>query len=153
MNLFRLVAVVLLVLFPLELLAQTPSLQPVPPGNDVIVVVNQGDKAPFTGQLFDQSSAIRWGNYLQQCRVRLVADVELQKKTDDAQIEYWKKVTEIEQNKYTEVVTDYQNRLSKAENPPFYKTFWFGFIAGTTAAVLLAVGLGALAIGLSSATK
>lgn len=146
MNLFRAVAVLLLVLWPATALGQTTPLEPVPPGDDVIVSVKKGDPAPLAGQLFDQATAIRWGNYLQQCKTRLVADVELQKKVDEAQITYLNQVLTLEREKYKQVVGDYQLRLGKAEaevlSPPFYKTVWFGMTLGVVGTLLLAVVTG-----------
>ena len=149
----RIVACLLLLVIPSEVLAQTPPLQAVPPGDDVIVVVQKGQPAPVTGQLFDQSTAIRWGNYLQQCSMRLVSDVAVQQKVDQAQIDYLTKTVDLERSKYTTVVTDYQLRLTTAQNalqnPPFYKTPWFGFTLGVLGSVLL----GGLAAWLVVAVK
>lgn len=146
MTLFRAVAVLLLVLLPANALAQAAPLEPVPPGDDVILPVKKGDTVPLAGQLFDQATAIRWGNYLQQCKMRLVADVELQKKVDDAQITYLNQVLALEREKYNQVVTDYRLRLGKAEaevlSPPFYKTVWFGVTLGVVTTLLLSIATG-----------
>ena len=146
MTLFRVTAVLLLLLWPATALAQSVPLQPVPPGDDVIVAVKKGDTVPLAGQLFDQATAIRWGNYLEQCRTRLVADVELQKKVDEAQITYLNQVLELERSKYKQVVGDYQVRLGKAEaevlSPPFYKTVWFGVTLGVLATLILTIATG-----------
>ena len=150
----RFVAVVLLLLLPRTAFAQTPPLEAVPPGDDVIVAVKKGDTAPLAGQLFDQATALRWGNYLQQCKLRLVADVDLQRKIDEAKLDYLKQIIDLEAKKYTEVTSDYQARLKAAEseglNPPFYKTVWFGITIGVVSTVLLTIGSAYL---ISLATK
>lgn len=146
MNLFRAVAVLLLFLWSANASAQAAPLQPVPPGDDVIISVKKGDPVPLAGQLFDQATALRWANYLQQCKTRLVADVELQKKVDEAQITFLNQVIDLEREKYKQVVADYQLRLGKAEaevlSPPFYKTVWFGVTIGVVGTLLLTIATG-----------
>jgi hypothetical protein len=51
------------------------------------------------------------------------------------------------------MIADYKSRLENAERPPFYKTFWFGFIVGSTAMIVLGVGIGLLAVGVAGALK
>jgi hypothetical protein len=156
MMFLRFIACVLLLVIPTEVMAQTVTpapLQAVPPGDDSITAVQKGTPAPVTGQLFDQPTAIRWGNYLQQCKMRLVSDVMLQQKVDEAQIDYLLKTVDLERTKYTTVVTDYQTRLTAAQNaiqnPPFYKTPLFGFTLGVLGSLLI----GGLAAWLVVAVK
>jgi hypothetical protein len=126
-------------------------LTPIPPGDDVIVVVKKGDPAPFTGQMFDQATALRWGNYLQQARFRLQADVELQKKLGQADVDYQKRLVVIEQEKYVRVTSDLEakNALLTAQlfDQPFYKSVWFGVVVG---ALAMGTAVGLAAWGLSS---
>lgn len=143
----RLSGLLVLVLVPRLALADPPApVVPVPPGEDKIEAVKKGDPAPFTGQLFDQATSLRWANYLQQYRFRLTSDVELQKKLDQAEIDFQKRLVTIEQEKYTRVVTDLEEKNKKLQlevaDPPFYKTVWFGIVAGGVAA-FAAVGLAA----------
>lgn len=154
--------VVLLALLPRLAWADPPApappapstvapLVPVPPGDDVVVVAKKGDPVPFTGQLFDQSTALRWANYLQQCRFRLQADVDYQKKYDQADTDYQKRLLAIEQQKYDAVSKDLQDKLDKANaelaSPPFYKTVAFGVVVG---ALAMGVAVGLAAAGLNA---
>ena len=147
-------AIVLLALLPrLAWADPIAPVVPVPPGDDKIEAVKKGDPAPFSGQLYDPATALRWANYLQQYRFRLQSDVELQKKLDQADIDYQKKLVVIEQEKYTRVVTDLEAKNKKlqleAADPPFYRTMWFGVVVGAAAA-FAAVGFAAWGL---SATK
>lgn len=120
------------------------KLMPIPPGDDRIEPLVMGQPAPFTGQLFENNTALRWGHYLEQCRVRLVADVELQRKTDEAQIEYLKAVVQIQKVQYATVTADYQAQVATLKDPPFYRTVWFGVVLG--AGAVLATGVGAIVL-------
>lgn len=118
---------------------EAPKLTPIPPGEDKITVVREKDPVPYTGQLFDNPTALRWGNYLQQCQYRLKADPELAKKLAQADTDYYKKLYEIEHSRYLLVTADYQKQLadtrSQVLDPPFYKTTWFGIVVGVVGTV------------------
>jgi hypothetical protein len=144
---------VLLTFLPRLALADPPApVTAVPPGDDVITVVKKGDPAPYTGQLFDQATALRWANFLQQYKFRLGADVDLQKKLDDADLTLQKQLLVIEQQKYVRVTDELQAKnvalQKQLADPPFYDRVWFGVALGAVA-MGLAVGLSAW--GLSSA--
>ena len=79
----RLVA---LALFMSTTATASPALTPIPPGEDKIEPITQGQVSPFSGQVFDNKTALRWGNYLQQCKVRLELDPELVRKQLQAEI-------------------------------------------------------------------
>lgn len=140
--------VVLVLLVARTALADEPKVKDIPSGPDNIVVLREGDKAPFTGQLFDQSTALRWANWLQQYKLRLETDVNLQRRINvlDSQLCDEQKTIAVE--KYKIVTTEYQNQVlardmeiaelkNRADNPPFYKTFWFGATVG----VIVTTGL------------
>lgn len=121
-------------------LADLP-VQTVPPGDDKIVVVTQGQPAPFTGQLFDNNTALRWGNWLQQYKFRLTLDVDTQKKLDQIQIDLLAGKLQFERDQYKVVTGDYQVQVATLQeelrNPPWYKSPWFGFGCGIVASVVL----------------
>ena len=121
-------------------LADRP-VQTVPPGDDKIVVVTQGQPAPFTGQLFDNNTALRWGNWLQQYKFRLTLDVDTQKKLDQIQIDLLAGKLQFERDQYKVVTGDYQVQVATLQeelrNPPWYKSPWFGFGCGIVASVVL----------------
>jgi hypothetical protein len=141
--------IVLLTLLPSRAWGDTVPVVPVPSGEDRIEVVKKGDPAPFTGQLFDQPTALRWANYLQQYKFRLQADVEFQKKYDGLELDYAKKQLELERAQYTQVTGDLQKKLDAAqkelaEGPPWYKTTGFGVAIGVLVTVAAAAGTAAL---------
>jgi hypothetical protein len=115
--------------------------QTIPAGDDKIVAVSAGQAAPFTGQLFDNNTAIRWGNWLQQYKLRLSVDVAAQQNVDQIQIDLLSKKLDLELARYATVTQDYQKQLAllqeELRNPPFYKTPWFGFTCGIIASVAL----------------
>lgn len=121
--------------------ATDPPVQAIPPGDDKIVVVTQGQPAPFTGQLFDNNTAVRWGNWLQQYKFRLTLDVDTQKKLDSIQLDLLTKKLELEREQYRQVTSDYQIQVATLQeelrNPPWYKSPWFGFGCGIVASVAL----------------
>jgi len=132
------------------------ALQDIPPGPDHIVPVRKGDPVPFEGQLYDNATALRWGNWLLQYKFHLAADVQLQKKLGDADTELWRKKYELMEEKYKVVATDYQGQVAhwqtetaryrtEAENPPWYRTPLMGFAMGVVFTGF-AVGAGAYAI-------
>jgi len=146
--------VVLLTLLPRLAWADDPPTTPaplvaVPAGDDVVVVVKKGDPAPFTGQLFDQATALRWANFLQQCHFRLQADVDYQKKYDSAALQFTQKQLDLERTEYATVSKELQRKLTEAqaqlaEGPPWYKTATFGIAVGVVFALAAVVGTTAL---------
>lgn len=121
--------------------ADEPKVQDIPPGDDKIVVVREGDKAPFTGQLFDQATALRWANWLQQYRLRLQADTTLQQRINQADAQLCADQKTAAQEKYKFVTGEYQSQVqqrdvkiseleTKLDHPPFYRTVWFGALLG-----------------------
>jgi len=125
-----------------------PLVQSIPSGDDKIVVVREGDKAPFTGQLFDGPTALRWANWLQQYQTLLPATIERDQKVCSAKVEYGGKVLVIEKERAAALERDLRDRLVKAEqergkalyeaqNPSWYRTVWFG--AGVGIVTTLAI--------------
>ena len=140
----------LLVLLPRMAYADPAPLVPVPPGDDVIVVVKKDAPAPFTGQLYENATALRWANYLQQARYRLQADVELQKRLDAAELAYQQRLVVLEQEKYVRVTGELEAKnaalQAQLRDPPFYRSVWFGVVVGALA-MGTAVGLAAWGLG------
>jgi hypothetical protein len=132
--------------------AQDPPISRIPPGEDVITVVRKGDPAPYTGQLFDPSTAIRWGNALEQYKVRLKIDIEAVESTCTVEKDYRDKLLATEKTHASEVLRLHQVELEAArkraqaleaelDNPPWYRTVGFGAALGGAAA------LGAVILG------
>ena len=142
----------LILLLPVPVLAQEAPINTFPPGEDKIVPVSAGDPVPFSGQLFDDDTAIRWGNWLEQYRLRLPLDVALQKKVDEARITALEGTLQTEREAAQESQRLYAERIKSLEeqlvSPPWYSTPEFGIavgvvstlaIIGVTAGVLSAV--------------
>jgi hypothetical protein len=138
--------IVVLMLVPSFVLAQT--LPPIPPGEDKIEVIFEGEKAPYTGQLFDQTTALRWGIWLQRYPMLLKEQTENQQKLCDTELTYQRSLIDISSSRRDAIEADLRARLAESEkqrfqlqqaeaNQAFYqsKTFMFflGFVtAGTS---------------------
>lgn len=120
-----------------------------PPGDDKIVPLAKEEKAPFSGQLFSPDTALRWGNWLQQYKLRLRVDVQREVEVCKASTSFKDKLLEIEQVRAAKVEKDLLERLQRAEtarlaaeeesrSPAWYKTREFGLVLGVvgTAGVL-----------------
>ncbi len=139
-------------LMPALVLAQSPPVKSIPPGDDKIVPVAKGAKAPFSGQLFDPLTALRWGNYLQQYKYRLAWDVKKEQSFCRIKTEYDGKLLAIEKKRATRVSKDLRSRLlvsekarlvaeEEARNPPWYRSTQLGLglgVVGTVAVVVVA---------------
>lgn len=132
----KLRAVVALVLLPRLAFADPPTIQSIPPGDDKIVVVHEGEKAPFSGQLFDSATALRWGNWLEQYKAALSIEVARDQQICKANLDFDTKVAAIEKTRTDGIEKDLRKRLLDSEqarvklqdqidHPPFYKEFWF----------------------------
>jgi len=132
----------------------SPALTPIPPGEDKIEPITQGQVSPFSGQVFDNKTALRWGNYLQQCKVRLELDPELVRKQLQAEIEGLEKRSHLQQWANQQILDSYKLRVQALErevaSPPFYKTPWFGLTLGVLGTVAVA---GTTALVISSLSK
>lgn len=127
--------------------------QVLPPGDDKIVVVREGEKAPFTGHLYDTNTALRWANWLEQYRVRLKTDVDSTRQLAELSLGRCEEKSALVQTQLQASVTQEQQRATMLQikldqGPPFYRTFWFGFATGV---VVTGVAVGLTAWGLSAA--
>jgi hypothetical protein len=124
--------------------AQPKPVQDIPPGEDNIVVVKKGDPAPFTGQLFDPSTALRWANWLEQYRLRLKADVELEQKRGELGTALWQQKYTIQKDFYevqlAQALKDKEALTVRLNDRPWYTTVWFGSVLGVVGTGLLVGG-------------
>lgn len=132
---------------------QSPPIETIPPGEDVITPLHKGDAAPYSGQLFDIDTSIRWGNWLQQYKYRLEWDVTKVEKTCKVQENYYKDLLQIEKDRAKKVEVDLTDRLKKAEeeriqaeDTPWYNTTEFGVVLGVVSTSLI-FGIAVAAIG------
>lgn len=137
------------------------GVQDIPPGTDKISPLRKGEPAPYDGQLFDNATSLRWGNWLLQYKLRLTADVEFERKVRAADVQLWTQRYDISEQKYTTVTRDYQEKVAalssqvmtlqlEVNNPPWYRSPWFGFTAGV---VFTGACIGLGAYSLHTATK
>ena len=136
--------------------AALPPIQTIPPGDDVITPLRKGQAAPFTGQLFDSNTALRWGNWLQQYKYRLQWDVEKQVSVCRVEKTYRDELLAAEEKRAGAVEKDLTTRLERSEqarldaeeearNPPWYSTTTFGVVIGVVAtAVVFGVAVAAV---------
>lgn len=131
--------------------ADPQPLVPVPPGDDKVVPLEAKQAAPFAGQLFDMATALRWANYLHQCKFRLDADVAYRQRLDEVDLTLLRRQLDLAGERYDRTVKEFDERFAAQQrqivelsSPPFYRTVWFGVVTGVVGTVAVAVGSVAL---------
>lgn len=123
-------------------------------GEDRIVPISAGDRAPFSGQLFDTDTAIRFGLRLQTCQLKLDEQVEHAGRLLVLEREHWEQRLRIETDASRAREVLFQDALDTERGRadsllqqlveegdiPWYQTFGFGFAAGVATSAVL-VGL------------
>lgn len=127
----------------------SPRLVPIPAGDDRFVPLLKDQAAPFAGHLFDAATAMRWGNYLEQCRVRLDVDVRSERERGQVEASFWRTRAEQDRLYYGTVLSEQQKQIDRLTlppgEPPLYARGWFLYGLGlVTASVVF--GAGAYAI-------
>jgi hypothetical protein len=113
------------------------AVQDIPPGEDRITAVHAGEPSPFAGQLFDNDTALRWGNWLRQLRARLVIDVQKERNVCAVRTDGLNKELDVERAKYAEMTRIYEKRIAELSTPP---NSWAYFTAGFVGATLSILG-------------
>lgn len=129
--------------------AAEPTVVTYPPGDDRIVVLHKGDPAPYTGQLFDDPTALRWAVWLQQYKSRYSLDLSAQQATCDARLGAADSLAKVELTRTTKVEETLRQSLRESEasrvklenelrDPGFFKQpgFWYGVGVLSTVAVV-----------------
>lgn len=115
-----------------------PTVVAIPAGSDRIVSLRQGEPAPFTGHLFDPPTAMRWGNFLEQYRVRLDVDVRSERERGQVEAGFWRTRLEQDRGYYLVVIQDQQRQIAQLQLPKadlaFYERSWFAFGLGVVTA-------------------
>lgn len=123
----------------------------IPPGEDVIAAVKKGQPAPFDGQIFDISTALRWANWLDQYQAKLKAVQTKERALCQSQLDYQGELDLLEIDELKALNIDLKTRLKRSEtakaqaeydlnHTAWYETVWFGAllgVVGTTGLVLL----------------
>lgn len=131
----------------------SPPIEAIPPGEDIIVPLLKGYPAPFGGQLYDPLTALRWANWLQQYKYRLIWDVEKEQSICTVEKTYRDELLKAEETRAQKVELDLVGRLERSEqarlvaeeaarNPPWYSTTEFGMVIG----MVVTAGVVALAV-------
>lgn len=149
----RYLAVVVLLLLSSSAHASEGKLQDIPPGQDLIVSIQKGEQAPFTGQLFNVDTAMRWGNWLMQYKHRLTLDVDREKRLCAAELKYQHQLLSIEEEKSLKLTNDLKGRLMRSEkrnallqddinHPSFWDSIEFGLVLGVVGSAAIAIATG-----------
>ena len=154
----------LLVVFSVPAQAQDGAPVPsgdvdVPPGENVIVVLQEGARAPFAGQLFDSATALRWGNRIVRYRMRIhLLEEELRICHEEREASAERQLQLVEASYTREIeglrtdlreqATRYETELAGFRDPPFYETWGFAFGMGALATAVVVAVIGGLILGL-----
>ena len=146
----------LIVFMLLPSLAAGQSLEAIPPGPDKIQPLKLKEPAPYDGMLYDYDTALRWGNWLQQYRLRLKVDVEAEQQkcvvrlqAADATLSLHKEAHKASDEDLRKRVLGLEKRNlqlgDELRNPPWYTTRTFGVLVGVVGTVAV-VGLSVYAL-------
>jgi hypothetical protein len=130
--------------------ARTIQVVTYPPGDDKIVVVRKGEPAPFTGQLYDDNTAVRWAIWLQQYKGRYAIDVKAVEDACEVKLDAADELAQIEEERTSTIHADAMLRLKESEtarlkaeeqlrNPDFFDRpgVWFTVGVVSTLATVL----------------
>lgn len=120
----------------------------VPAGTDQILPMRKGEPAPFDGQIFDNATALRWGNWLVQYKNLVKNNKELDQKICQADVDLQQKKIDLMTSEYNRVTQELQAKLSTAQaeaaSPPWYRTVTFGVALGVVGTIAAVVGTAAI---------
>ena len=118
---------------------KAPPIDVIPEGPDRIVAIEAGEVAPFSGQLFDPPTALRWANWLRQYSLRLRLSAEFEREARAIRQAYTADLLRIERERgaraeaaLEESLRQREAELDRALNPPWYSSTWFGVTMGVT---------------------
>ncbi|HNC99648.1 MAG TPA: hypothetical protein PKW90_26200 [Myxococcota bacterium] len=125
-------------LLPHPAAAQSRKVEDIPPGPDRIIPLKEGAVVPYEGLLFDPPTALRWGNWLKQYKLRLAEDVELQRKIGEADVRATERRMQLQIDLASQEANAQRQRATELEkrllDPPWYRTVWFGATLGVVGA-------------------
>jgi hypothetical protein len=117
------------------------------PEDAEVVPLEQGERAPFSGQLFPTELAIRMGFRIEHLELQLQADVQRERDSCEVRLSFEERRLQLEEERntfevsqLTERVNEQAEDLYEARNVPWYRTWGFAFGMGIAASVVLVVG-------------
>lgn len=93
----------------------TPQVLTYPPGDDKIAVVRKGEVAPYTGQLFEDNTALRWAVWLQQYRTRYGLDLRAAQEGCAVRLDHASALAAIEATRTQQIEKDLRARLTEVD--------------------------------------
>lgn len=135
-------------LFPLPGAAQEAPRPPnTPEGVDRVVALREGQPAPFSGQLLDTDTAIRWTFRLEWYAAEVPRQVRLRVDSLRLTEESWQTRLDLVEESYLREVAGLREdnralaqRLARAQNPGFFRTTSGGFVIGVGISLVLVIG-------------
>lgn len=126
-----------------------PQVVTYPPGEDKISVIRKGDPAPYTGQLFEDNTALRWAVWLQQYKARYGLDMRAEQDSCQIKLQHADDLASIEADRASKLEKDLRARLKETDaqrlrleeelrNPGFFRQpgLWVGVGVVTTLATV-----------------
>lgn len=126
-----------------------PQVVTYPPGEDKIAVIRKGDPAPYTGQLFEDNTALRWAVWLQQYKARYGLDMKAEQDSCQIKLQHAADLASIEADRTSKIEKDLRARLKETDaqrlkleeelrNPGFFRQpgLWVGVGVVTTLATV-----------------
>lgn len=126
-----------------------PQVVTYPPGEDKIAVIRKGDPAPYTGQLFEDNTALRWAVWLQQYKARYGLDMKAEQDSCQIKLQHTADLASIEADRTSKIEKDLRARLKETDaqrlkleeelrNPGFFRQpgLWVGVGVVTTLATV-----------------
>lgn len=137
-----------ILLLPLHAAAQDAP-PDIPPGDDVITALAQGDRAPHAGMLLDTDTAIRWTHrlswYQNELRLTLRSSEAVLAAVRSSHETELRLARESYEREITGLRGDLRTQAQQlTHEQPWYDTFGFGFAVGVVTSGIL-VGLTAWA--------
>jgi len=104
------------------------------------VPLNQGDPAPFTGQLLPTELAIEIGQKAHYADEQIRIAVSKERKIAEVLLDAQRRLVEIERERADQIQAAAEKQANEADS--FFKSFEFGLIVGITGGILLILGTG-----------
>ncbi len=109
---------------------------PVCPGNLQIVIAEEGELVPFSGQLFTDDAAACIANQISTCVEFARAEMDRREQVYEANLELVSDDFVVQLESRDEVITILEEELADALIEPWYETFAFRFTIGVVSGII-----------------